>query len=44
MRYQHVDGVDVTAEFSWESDLRYRYRLKIILRGYDGFIQPYSQP
>ena len=32
MRYEHVDGVDVTAQFCWEGDLRYRYRLEIVLR------------
>lgn len=31
MRYEHIDGVEVTAQFSWENDLRYRYRLEIAL-------------
>jgi len=32
MRYEHIDGVEVTAQFSWEADLRYRYRLEIVLK------------
>ncbi|MHB9118958.1 MAG: DUF1643 domain-containing protein [Burkholderiales bacterium] len=32
MRYEHIDGVEVTAQFSWENDLRYRYRLEIVLK------------
>ncbi|QKE37665.1 DUF1643 domain-containing protein [Ferrovum myxofaciens] len=31
MIYEHIDGVSVTAQFAWENDLRYRYRLEIIL-------------
>ena len=31
MIYEHIDGVTVTAQFAWESDLRYRYRLEITL-------------
>lgn len=31
MRYEHIDGVKVTAQFAWEGDLRYRYRLEIVL-------------
>lgn len=30
MRYEHIDGVEVMAQFSWENDLRYRYRLEIV--------------
>lgn len=30
MRYEHIDGVEVSAQFSWENDLRYRYRLEIV--------------
>lgn len=32
MRYEHIDGVEVTAQFSWENDLHYRYRLEIVLK------------
>ena len=31
MIYEHIDGVKVTAQFAWEVDLRYRYRLEIVL-------------
>jgi hypothetical protein len=31
MIYEHIDGVNVTAQFAWEGDLRYRYRLEIVL-------------
>lgn len=31
MIYEHIDGVKVTAQFAWEGDLRYRYRLEIVL-------------
>ena len=31
MRYEHIDGVTVTAQFAWEGDLRSRYRLEISL-------------
>ncbi len=31
MIYEHIDGVSVTAQFSWEGDLRYRYRLEVVL-------------
>ena len=32
MRYEHIDGVKVTAQFAWDGDLRYRYRLEVILK------------
>jgi len=32
MHYKHIDGVKVTALFSEENDLRYRYRLEIVLK------------
>ncbi len=32
MRYLHIDGVKVTAQFSEENGLRYRYRLEITLK------------
>lgn len=32
MSYEHIDGVEVTAQFSQEGDQRYRYRLEIILK------------
>lgn len=32
MRYEHINGVEVTAQFSFENDLPYRYRLEIILK------------
>ncbi len=32
MRYKHIDGVEVRAQFSEESSLRYRYRLEIVLK------------
>jgi len=32
MRYKHIDGVEVTAHFSDENGLRYRYRLEIVLK------------
>ncbi len=31
MRYEHIDGVEVTAQFSQEGDKRFRYRLEINL-------------
>lgn len=31
MIYNHINNVTVTAQFAWEGDLRYRYRLEIIL-------------
>jgi hypothetical protein len=31
MIYEHIDGVSVTAKFTWEGELRYRYRLEIAL-------------
>jgi len=35
MRYEHIDGVEVTAQFSWENNLHYRYRLEIVLKDAD---------
>ena len=32
MIYEHIDGVAVTAQFAWEGELRYRYRLEIALK------------
>ena len=32
MRYEHIDGVEVTAQFSSEGELRYRNRLEITLK------------
>ena len=32
MLYEHIDTVSVTAQFAWEGDLRYRYRLEIALK------------
>jgi hypothetical protein len=32
MRYEHIDGVAVTAQFAEENGLRYRYRMEISLR------------
>ena len=32
MIYEHIEGVEVTAQFSWENDMRYRYRLEIVLK------------
>lgn len=32
MRYELIDGVEATAQFSWKNDLHYRYRLEIILK------------
>ncbi|BBP00342.1 DUF1643 domain-containing protein [Sulfuriferula nivalis] len=31
MIYNHIDDVTVTAQFAWENDLYYRYRLEIVL-------------
>jgi hypothetical protein len=31
VRYEHIDGVKVTAQFAWEGDLRYRYQLAVVL-------------
>lgn len=33
MRYDHIDGVKVTAQFSSEGESRYRNRLEITLKG-----------
>ena len=35
MIYEHIDGVLATAQFAWEGDLRYRYRLEIVLKDAD---------
>lgn len=32
MRYEHINDVEVTAQFSFENDLHYRYRLEITLK------------
>lgn len=32
MIYEHIDGVAVTAQFAWENDVLYRYRLEIVLK------------
>jgi hypothetical protein len=32
MIYKHIDGVTVTAQFAWEGELRFRYRLEIALK------------
>jgi len=32
MIYEHIDGLSVTAQFAWEGELRYRYRLEIALK------------
>jgi len=32
MRYEHIDGVEVTAHFSWEGESHYRNRIEITLR------------
>lgn len=32
MIYEHIDGVDVTAQFAFEGDVRFRYRLDVVLR------------
>ena len=32
MRYEHIKDVAVTAQFSFENDLHYRYRLEITLK------------
>lgn len=32
MRYEHINGVEVKAHFSMESDILYRYRLEIIVK------------
>ena len=31
MIYEHIEGASVAAQFAWECDLRYRYRLEIAL-------------
>lgn len=32
MRYEHINGVEITAQFSFENDLHFRYRLEITLK------------
>lgn len=32
MIYEHIDGVKVAAQFAWEGDLRYRYRLEVVMK------------
>ena len=32
MIYEHIDGVSVTAQLAWEGELRYRYRLEVVLK------------
>ena len=32
MIYEHIDGVTATAQFAWEGNLRFRYRLEIVLK------------
>lgn len=32
MIYEHINGVTVAAQFAWEKDMRYRYRLEIVLQ------------
>ena len=32
MIYEHIEGVEVTAQFTWENNLPYRYRLEIVLK------------
>ncbi len=32
MIYEHTEGASVTAQFAWEGDFRYRYRLEVILK------------
>jgi hypothetical protein len=32
MIYEHIDGVSVAAQFAWEGELRYRYRLEIVIK------------
>lgn len=35
MRYEHIEGVSVTAQFAGDGELRYRYRLEVILNDAD---------
>ncbi len=35
MRYAHIEGVSVTAQFAYEGELRYRYRLEVVLNDAD---------
>jgi hypothetical protein len=32
MIYEHIDGVSVAAQFAWEGELRYRYRMEIVMK------------
>ena len=32
MIYKHIDSVTVSAQFAWEGELRFRYRLEIVLK------------
>jgi hypothetical protein len=32
MIYEHIDGVSVKAQFVWEGELRYRYRLEVVMK------------
>lgn len=34
MRHNHIDGVKVTAQFSEENGLRYRYRLEVMIKDF----------
>lgn len=36
MNYKHILGVSVSAQFAGEGELRYRYRLEVILNDADG--------
>jgi hypothetical protein len=32
MIYEHIEGVSIIAQFAWEGELRYRYRLEIVFK------------
>ena len=32
VRYEHIEGVTVTAQFAWEAELHFCYRLEIVLK------------
>lgn len=32
MIFEHIDGAKVSAQFSWENEMRYRYRLEVTLK------------
>lgn len=36
MIYQHIKNVSVTAQFAWEGEVRYRYRLEVARGGTSG--------